>query len=145
MQIEKLSSANVKELTHLVVELWPDCLFEEEYPFYEALIGDENQACFLIQDAAAYAAFIHVSLRTDYVEGADSSPVGYIEGLYVKPDHRKSGYGKTLVEAAGRWAKEKGCREMASDAELTNEASIQFHQQVGFAEANRIVCFLKPL
>jgi aminoglycoside 6'-N-acetyltransferase I len=145
MQIEKLSAANLKELTHLVIKLWPDCSFEEEYPFYEGIIGDENQACFLIKDAATYAAFIHVTLRFDYVEGADSSPVGYIEGLYVKPEYRKNGFGKTLVDVAEQWAKEKGCREIASDAEITNEASIQFHQQAGFSEANRIVCFIKQL
>ena len=40
---------------------------------------------------------------------------------------------------------EKGCREFASDCELDNEVSLKFHLKVGFAEANRIICFTKQL
>lgn len=145
MQIEKLSSENVEELTHLVLALWPDCSFDEEYIFYKEIMEDENQACFLIKDHTHYAAFIHVTLRTDYVEGTSSSPVAYLEGLYVKPTYRRNGAGKELVNAAIQWAKQKGCQEIASDAEITNEASIQFHLQAGFVEVNRIVCFTRQL
>lgn len=38
-----------------------------------------------------------------------------------------------------------GCREFASDCELTNEESLRFHLGTGFTEANRIICFTKPL
>lgn len=41
--------------------------------------------------------------------------------------------------------KGKGCTEFASDCELDNLDSLHFHQAMGFAEANRIICFTKPL
>jgi aminoglycoside 6'-N-acetyltransferase I len=44
-----------------------------------------------------------------------------------------------------QWAKEKGCSEFASDCELDNEVSRQFHINLGFNEANRIICFTKKL
>ena len=50
-----------------------------------------------------------------------------------------------MLTACENWAKEKGCREFASDCELTNAQSLQFHLSVGFAEANRIICFTKKL
>ena len=46
-------------------------------------------------------------------------------------------------ELIQEWAKEKGCREFASDCELTNTDSLKFHLSLGFQEANRIICFTK--
>ena len=49
-------------------------------------------------------------------------------------------YGVTDAKA---WAKEQGCTEFASDCELTNTVSQEFHKKLGFEEANRVVCFVK--
>jgi len=145
MQIEKLTATNLNELTHLVLELWPECSFDEEHQLFEEIIHHENEGVFLVKEQNSFIAFIQVSLRTDYVEGVTTSPVGYAEGLYVRPEHRKKGIGKQLLQYAQEWAKQKDCKEFASDAALTNQASIDFHKQVGFTEVNRIVCFVKEL
>ena len=84
-------------------------------------------------------------MRHDYVEGTSSSPVGYLEGIYVLPDHRHEGVARQLLKECERWAKSKGCSEFASDCELTNTESLQFHLNVGFEEANRIICFTKRI
>ena len=52
---------------------------------------------------------------------------------------------KELLSACESWAKSKGCTEFASDCELANTQSLQFHLNVGFEEANRIICFTKKL
>ena len=44
-----------------------------------------------------------------------------------------------------KWAKEKGCKEFASDCEIDNNSSFGFHMALGFEEANRIICFTKTL
>ena len=84
---------------------------------------------------------LSLGLRHDYVEGTKSSPVAYLEGIYVAPSHRGRGITRELVGFAKKWAKEKGCVELASDCELGNDASEAFHKAVGFKEANRIICF----
>lgn len=38
--------------------------------------------------------FANVSLRYDYFGGTDFSPVGYLEGIFVKEAFRKIAYGK---------------------------------------------------
>ena len=53
--------------------------------------------------------------------------------------------GTRVTESIKRLAREKGCREFASDCELTNTASLSFHLSVGFQEENRIICFKKML
>jgi hypothetical protein len=52
---------------------------------------------------------------------------------------------KALLTACEDWARTKGCTEFASDCELTNTQSLRFHLNVGFTEANRIICFTKKL
>ena len=84
-------------------------------------------------------------MRHDYVEGCDTSPVGYLEGVNVKETCRNKGVAMRLVEECENWAREKGCREFASDCELSNTASLNFHLQLGFREQNRIICFKKDL
>jgi aminoglycoside 6'-N-acetyltransferase I len=88
---------------------------------------------------------VEVALRSDYVNGTASSPVGFLEGLYVDPAFRKQGIGALLVSTAEGWVKDKGCREIASDALLENTASHAMHHALGFEETERVVYFRKPL
>lgn len=125
--------------------LWPDNdrgEFEKEIK--EMCMSDKENA-FLFSCDGAYAGFIEVSLRKDYVEGSDSSPVGYVEGIYVKPEYRGKGIARLLMKQAEEWAAEKGCTQMGSDAELHNTASQDFHNRIGFTEANRVVCYIKDI
>lgn len=129
----------------LIQELWEDCSFEEEFENYKSIIGYEEEICYLIKEKGEYIAFVHASIRNDYVEGSDELPVAYIEAIYVKPDYRQKGIAKNLIDAAENWAKQKGLIQIASDTEIDNIASIDFHRKVGFHEAGRIVCFIKEL
>ena len=89
--------------------------------------------------------FAQCQLRRDYVEGCDTTPVGYLEGVFVEEPHRRRGAARALVDACQDWARQQGCREFASDCELDNTGSLRFHLGVGFEEANRIICFTKRL
>jgi aminoglycoside 6'-N-acetyltransferase I len=71
--------------------------------------------------------------------------VGYLEGVYVLPEHRNCGIATQLLQCSEEWAKRKGCTEFASDCEITNENSYQFHLNAGFTEANKIICFTKAI
>ncbi len=111
----------------------------------ELLLSDEGAAIFLACCENVSVGFAQVQLRRDYVEGTATSPVGYLEGVYVETAFRRQGIAKHLVETSEAWAKEKGCLEFASDCELANSDGILFHKAIGFSEANRIVCFVKGL
>jgi len=88
--------------------------------------------------------FAEVDLRP-YVDGCRSAPVGYLEGWYVAPAHRRRGVGRALVRAAERWARAQGCSEMASDTGLDNTVSQQAHRTLGYAEVERLVHFRRDL
>jgi len=89
--------------------------------------------------------FAEASLRRDHVNGTASSPVGFLEGLYVTDTWRRSGVGRALVEAVEQWTRGQGCSELASDALIDNTDSHAAHRAYGFEETERVVCFCKRL
>jgi aminoglycoside 6'-N-acetyltransferase I len=96
-------------------------------------------------DCGAAVGLAEASLRTDYVNGASSSPVAFLEGLYVLPGARRRGLARALVENVEDWARSVGCRELASDARIENELSHTVHESLGFGETERVVYFRKEL
>ncbi len=50
-----------------------------------------------------------------------------------------------LTDTAENWAREKGCKEMASDTWLENGSSIRAHAKMGYIEVERLVHFVKQL
>ena len=132
-------------LLELSCRLWPHHTADEMLTEYRKGIANSEAAFFLAYAGETPIGFAQCQLRHDYVEGTSSSPVGYLEGIYVLPDHRHEGVAKQLLKECERWAKSKGCSEFASDCELTNTESLQFHLNVGFEEANRIICFTKQI
>lgn len=127
--------------------LWPDCPRDEHLAeMQSALALPDKYAQFLACGADGRAAgFVEASLRTDYVNGTDSSPVAFLEGIYVAPSYRRQGVGRLLVAAVAAWARARGCSELASDAPLDNVASHAMHTALGFEETGRVVYFRKLL
>ena len=124
--------------------LWPHHGAAELAAEFAGGLADPDAAFFLALDGEA-VGFAQCGLRRDYVEGTESSPVGYLEGIFVKESHRGRGIAGALLAACKDWSREKGCTEFASDCEIDNEASLRFHLAVGLAEAGRIICFTSKL
>ena len=132
-------------VAELARELWPDHSPEEMTAEFETLLSSGGAAVFLYRKDGEPVGFAQCQLRHDYVEGTESSPVGYLEGVWVKETERRRGSARELVSACERWAKEQGCSEFASDCELTNMVSQAFHRAIGFEEANRLVAYVRKI
>ena len=141
--IQRARSGQIYPLLKLAQKLWPNSgtLYEE---MKEYLIAEEK-AAFLFWKQTNPVGLALCSLRSEYVEGTKDSPVGYLEGIYVEEDFRGKNIAAALLSSCEEWAKQRGCREFASDCELHNPASLAFHLHTGFEEANRIICFVKTL
>ena len=97
-----------------------------------------------LRDDVGLCGYIEVGER-NYAEGCESSPVPYVESWWVDEDYRKRGAGRALMDAATKWARERGHVEIASDTQLENKRSRKVHRAVGFDEVERIVVFRKAL
>lgn len=145
LKIIKVEEIHLDELTKMAIDLWPNNDFNElRHEIILMMKGDKD--IFLLSSInESIVGFIHMSIRTDYVEGANSSPVGFVEGIYIKPMYRFKGIARELVSKGEEWAKSMGCTQIGSDIEMNNLDSYKFHQNIGFKEANRIICFIKDI
>ncbi|KAI2680199.1 aminoglycoside 6'-N-acetyltransferase [Pseudomonas sp. TNT3] len=130
----------------LRVALWPDSAANNDDDKQTMLSAPERYLVLIfVSENGTAQGFAEASIRSDYVNGTHSSPVAFLEGLYVQPDSRRQGIARQLVAGIQQWAEETGCTELASDALLDNQASHAMHESLGFAETERVVYFLKPL
>jgi aminoglycoside 6'-N-acetyltransferase I len=127
--------------------LWSDTTHEEHRKEIEELLAaPENCTQFIAYSNNGDAlGFAEASIRREYVNGTNSSPVTYLEGIYVKPQARRMGLAAALIEAVADWGQSKGCEELASDVELENQISQEVHKALGFIETERVVYFMRPL
>lgn len=143
-----IRKANIKDaaaISRLACQLWPDHPPEDMEEEFRELLSGPDAAVFLAEGEGQAIGFAQCQLRRDYVEGTDSSPVGYLEGIFVREEYRRRGIAKELLRACEDWAGEQGCAEFASDCELENYESFRFHLALGFLEAGRIICFTKKI
>lgn len=126
--------------------LWPDETVAGHRAEISALLQRGRGVTLLALDAGdEVIGFAEVALRHDHVNGCETSPVVFLEGVYVDPDARRRGVAAALTRAAADWGRAKGCTEMASDADIANVASHAFHVAVGFAETERVVYFRRSI
>ncbi len=130
--------------------LWRDASAAEHARVVALLVagrtpGSLPAVIFVAEVQDCLVGFVHVGLRS-HADGCDAShPVGYLEGWYVKSEHRLRKVGAQLVAAAEEWARGHQCTEMASDTWADNLASQRAHEALGFEVVDRCVNYRKPL
>ena len=146
-QIEVAERKHAVDWAALRAQLWLDASAAEHAAEVEAALADRSgrTTTFVAVGLERILGFVEASIRTDYVNGCDTTPVAFIEGLYVCPDSRDQGVARRLCEAVAAWGRELGCRELGSDADLDNSESHAFHLAIGLEETERVVFFRKRL
>ncbi len=145
MKIREMQNEDIYKVAHLAHIMWSSHSTDELAEQFAHSLASDDSAIFVAEDNNRVKGFAQCSLRYDYVEGTHTSPVGYLEGIFVDESLRGRGYAARLLKSCEEWAREKGCSEFASDCELSNTGSLHFHLSAGFDEANRIICFTKKL
>lgn len=116
----------------------------------EDLIGDTADwvqgklGVFVAETGGGLVGFAEVTMH-DHAPGCTTSPVGYLEGWWVDPDHRRRGVGSALLAASERWSRDHGATEFASDAYADSEVSRAVHAAAGFREKRAVVRFHKQI
>ncbi len=113
--------AEYERLSHEVVatkEELCDSLFGERR-VAEVLLG------YLGDDPAGFALFFH-NFSTFL-----GRPGIYLEDLYVRPEHRRSGVGRALLTHIAQLAKERNCGRLEWSVLDWNEPAIGFYKKLG--------------
>ena len=147
IRVESPAPADERDWSVLRHELWPEASIQEHRREVTQLSKDPvRHAAFLCRgDSGGAIGFAEASLRTDYVNGCGPGPVAFLEGIYVRPEHRRQGAARRLCAAVEKWALEQGRGELASDVEWQNRIGQAVHQELGFTETERVVFYRKQL
>jgi|WetSurMetagenome_2_1015567.scaffolds.fasta_scaffold107583_3 aminoglycoside 6'-N-acetyltransferase I len=115
-----------------------ELLSEIKKIFHEkTIVGELDYAVFVYEkDKETLGGFIETSIRQN-VSTCKSSPVGYIESLYVDFDIRRKRIARALVSESEKWIIERKCSEFAVDTNPNRKGSIDFYLSCGFAEVER--------
>ncbi len=143
--ITRATEINASALAKLAIQMWSDHTLSELKADFAEIISNENAVCFMKCVDGKPIGFAQCQIRYDYVEGTETSPVGYLEGIFIQEEFRHRGFAKELLQECEKWANDKKCSEFASDCELNNTYSLNFHLAMGFEEVNRIICFRKEI
>jgi aminoglycoside 6'-N-acetyltransferase I len=150
INVRRAIPSDVSSLTPMRIALWPESSAVQGANELQLILDGTFQTVmplviFVAEENATIVGFLEAALRST-ADGCDvSCPVGYVEGWYVIASRRGQGIGRALLHAAENWAREQGCREMASDADIGNTLSHRVHQASGFTVVGRAVLFRKPL
>ena len=129
------------------MKLWPDASKNEHLKEMSEFLEQPDRYSQLIalSSAGMPIGFAEGGIRHEYVNGTSSSPVVYLEGIFVHENTRQQNVARQLASEIEKWGKSKGCLEFASDADLDNDISQKFHRAIGFEETERVVYFRKSL
>lgn len=146
IDVRLLRDSDLNEWFRLRKLLWDDTSDEDhKTEIVEIIEHTDSQAVFVAESSnGGLVGFLEVSIRP-FAEDCETDHVGYLEGWYVEEGHRKEGIGTALVGMAEEWSRQKGCSEMASDAEIGNELSLSAHKQLGYKVTSRLAHMRKQL
>lgn len=136
---------DIEEWLLLASKLLEDTSEPELRSDYQQMMSSSKYRNILVRKDQVCIGFIDISLRSEYVEGATSTPVGYIEGIFIEEAYRKNGIARKLMEMAEEWFISKGCKEIGSDTWEWNKDSQEFHKKLGFIEEDILVHFIKTI
>jgi len=129
----------------LRARLWPGAAVHELLRDMEESSARAHFVRLAYLDGGNAVGFVEASRRNDYVNGTSSSPVVFLEELYVEPACRRKGVARALVTEVERWAVDRGCSELASDSPIANLVAHAAHRALGFEETERVVYFRRAL
>lgn len=135
MAVRPMRADELSDVVAMMQALWPAA---GDYDF-----GDESVLVWA-RPTGGLGGFVSYSLRP-WAEGCESTPVPYVEGWWVAPDLRRTGVGRSLIEAVERWCRDHGYHELGSDVEVANAVSLEAHAALGFEPTERVQFFRKRL
>ena len=125
--------------------LWDDCPGERQVREMEETLGSDTEEVFVAERPGGGPVRFPggvppVKGRWVTRRRSATSKVGTSMRMSVARE-----WDVNSVQPAEAWARSRGCRQMASDAELWNEESHGAHGSLGYKEAARLELFKKDL
>lgn len=139
MKLVSITEREVDRWRAMRVELYGQL----EPGFHDAempnILHRDDWYCWLvIAEDGSTIGMVELSLR-NVVDGCLSSPVPYIEGLFIEAKQRNRGLGRQLMQILFDWCCEQGYTELALNTEAVNTAAQRFYDSLGFQQNDSVI------
>ncbi|MCD2256608.1 GNAT family N-acetyltransferase [Agrilactobacillus fermenti] len=145
IKITKVTNDKARELARLQHRLWQNVAYQDLVVNIQENLMLHDRAFFIALQGDNAVGYSEFGLRYDSVTGATTSPVAYLEGIFVLEMFRRQHIGYKLVEAGFKWASTQNISEIGSDVTLDNISSQKFHEYLGFREAGRLIHYIREV
>jgi len=105
---------------------------EKYKDFFQGLVKKRAHRVFVAEEDGGFVGFIYGSVMKRppvYVK----PHLGYMQGLWVEPEHRRKGYGGNLVDTLIEWFKGKDIETFECGVTIGNEESVGLVESRGFS------------
>ncbi|WP_018478493.1 GNAT family N-acetyltransferase [Pontibacter roseus] len=106
-------------------------------------LKEKNTKVFVYQLQDEWVGMIFASLRNASA-GFLLANKGYIAETVIKEEHRGSGIGKELFEAASKWLLDKGADHIELQVAVNNPQAIGFWESLGFTPSTQHMVLRLP-
>jgi aminoglycoside 6'-N-acetyltransferase I len=115
IHIRAIAESDAPSWLRLREALWPSTDHAAEIEaFFRGELDEPEAVLVAADDHDRVVGFVELSVRHD-LPGLKGVATGYVEGLFVEPEHRSTGLARRLLLAAQDWARARHCPAFASD------------------------------
>lgn len=91
-------------------------------------LDHDDRALFVAEVDGQPAGFVSVS-RAESPPVFERGPRAHIDGLYVRPEHRREGVASRLLDRVEAWAATEGCDHLGVSVHEANEAARRLYER----------------
>ncbi len=139
--IRVASHSDAADVARLTGQLGYDLTERDAADRLTRILARDDQCFFVAEIGGRAVGWVHV-LLVEYVEAEAFALIG---GLVVDGAHRRTGVGRTLMQRAENWAKERGCSMVRLSSTITRTAAHRFYESLGYSKIKTQHSFIKPL
>ena len=99
MEVREINDPSDSDWLEMRSRFWPHADSSQHRAELESFVADPSRfvAFLAVSPDGRGVGYAEVSLRSDFVNGCETSPVTFLEGIYVRPEFRRQGGRKAAV------------------------------------------------
>ena len=111
---------------------------KEKLEFLDNILTDEKSELLVAESGGKLLGYIQLNvIEAEMVHTLKSRRYTKVRDVAVRQDYRRSGYGNALMQAAERWASERGIDTIELNVWEFNRGASAFYQKLGYVTSSR--------